>query len=607
MLSSACRQSFSVLSTARRSWHARPAQTPRITIRTMSHGHKQPDYTTYTHADLLQRVSDLEAQLRRLNVSHESSTPASAPGKKLRKKAHKTFDPSKYTTRLIALKFAYLGGAYNGFEHHANNTTPLPTVEEELWRALRKTKLIFPEFGGRSEDEVCWDGCEYSKCGRTDRGVSAFGQVVGLRVRSSRPKAEATVDVGSIPGEKAAEDDKMRDVESAGLSPITEQGAFEHANRLQDWHSVRDELPYMQLLNHVLPTDIRVLAWCPHPPPNFSARFSCKERRYRYFFTNPAYATPPGPKSGEGWLDIEAMRKAARKLEGLHDFRNLCKVDPSKQITNFERRVFHADIHAVSSPRLPDSHLALSNGDLLNGEMPPIAKLSEPALYYFEVRGSAFLWHQVRHLVAVLFLVGQGYEQPSLIDHLLDIEGHPRRPFYDMADDRPLVLWDCIFPNQAQLLLGGQHQPHDGISQHDGYEDGLDWVYVGDDAGNREPSRGAVDEGKFGRNGIMDELWALWQGHKINEVLAGSLMDVVERQGRPLSPTRDVPSDNSHNHVRSDRVFDGSERPRPVGRYVPVMQREKMEPVEVINARYTARKGLPGKRVIGDDGQDMDE
>ena len=59
---------------------------------------------------------------------------------------------------------------------------------------------------------------------------------------------------------------------------------------------VKDELPYIQLLNRVLPEDIRVLAWCPNPPADFSARFNCKERRYRYFFTQPAYAPVPGDR-----------------------------------------------------------------------------------------------------------------------------------------------------------------------------------------------------------------------------------------------------------------------------------------------------------------------
>jgi tRNA pseudouridine38/39 synthase len=73
-------------------------------------------------------------------------------------------------------------------------------VEEELWHALMKAKLIFPtisEVGqdgqvqvsiqGESKGNVNWEGCQYSKCGRTDRGVSAFGQVIGIRVRSNRP------------------------------------------------------------------------------------------------------------------------------------------------------------------------------------------------------------------------------------------------------------------------------------------------------------------------------------------------------------------------------------------------------------------------------------
>jgi tRNA pseudouridine38/39 synthase len=48
-------------------------------------------------------------------------------------------------------------------------------------------------------------------------------------------------------------------------------------------NTVEEELDYPKLLNRVLPADIRVLAWCP-APPDFSARFHCKERMYKYFF-----------------------------------------------------------------------------------------------------------------------------------------------------------------------------------------------------------------------------------------------------------------------------------------------------------------------------------
>jgi tRNA pseudouridine38/39 synthase len=30
------------------------------------------------------------------------------------------------------------------------------------------------------------------------------------------------------------------------------------------------------------------------------------------------------------------------------------------------------------------------------------------------IKGSAFLWHQVRCMVSVLFLIGQGLESPSV-------------------------------------------------------------------------------------------------------------------------------------------------------------------------------------------------
>ncbi|KAK4627321.1 tRNA pseudouridine(38/39) synthase [Fulvia fulva] len=536
---------------------------------------QKPDYTSWSNADLIKRVTDLEVALRRQNARHTTSldTSLSEPKKKP-KKPSKGFDPSKYNTRLIALKFAYLGGNYNGFEHHANNVTPLPTIEEELWKALKKTRLIFPVHKpGQSEEEVSWEGCDYSKCGRTDRGVSAFGQVIGIRVRSARPKTRTVV-------EDAAADSPMPDVDESAEPP-------------REFDYVRDELPYIQLINRVLPPDIRVLAWCPHTTEDFSARFDCKERRYRYFFTNPAFIPLPGSKGvaedgspDEGWLNIAAMEEAAKKYEGLHDFRNFCKVDPSKQISKFERRIFHSGIHEVNSSAESGSSASLS-----------------PKLYYFEVRGSAFLWHQVRHLVAILFLVAQGYEKPSIVGDLLDIQKTPAKPAYEMASDAPLVLWDCIFPDLAKLDAGDLANS-DAKSEF-GYEDGMDWVYVGDEAGGRDQAKRtktAIEDGKHGRNGMMEELWALWRKRKMDEVLAWSLMDVVANQGQ--NPCIDLGHDAS-GVDRSARMFDGGEKPRAIGEYVVLAQRECMETPDVVNARYAVRKGLNGtRRASVDEGVD---
>lgn len=59
------------------------------------------------------------------------------------------------------------------------------------------------------------------------------------------------------------------------------------------------ELPYVKMLNRVLPPDIRALAWSP-APAGFSARFDCQSRTYRYYFPR-------------GNLDVELMAEAAKR------------------------------------------------------------------------------------------------------------------------------------------------------------------------------------------------------------------------------------------------------------------------------------------------------
>ena len=73
--------------------------------------------------------------------------------------------------RKIALKFAYFGGEFDGLQIQSGNTN---TIESHLWDAVVKSKLRPPEdMPG-----------PYSRCARTDKGVSAFEQVVTVEVRS---------------------------------------------------------------------------------------------------------------------------------------------------------------------------------------------------------------------------------------------------------------------------------------------------------------------------------------------------------------------------------------------------------------------------------------
>lgn len=585
------------------------------------------DYSTWNTPSLIARITDLERQLHSRRSEHvpttttttthlppaataarvldptTTSTTTSPPNKKLKKQAssfehnitrdpalgrppkvNREMDPSKYHMRFIALKFAYLGQRYNGFEHANKNITPLPTIEEELWKALRKTQLIFPanipdsEGRGPMSNRVStveWEGCQYSKAGRTDRGVSAFGQVIGISVRSARPKRNHPETGGSQDDDPAS----TTDIQDAAVE--------------DNWNDVADELPYINMLNRVLPEDIRILAWCPHPPSDFNARFSCRERQYKYFFTQPAFPPTPGPlgftpraadgsapKCREGWLDIDAMRKAAKHFEGVHDFRNFCKLDTTKQIDNFVRRIYHSDIELVDPRNVPlgfanrSGFQALADSGMHVVTESTQTSMSDSAkVYVVSLKGTAFLWHQVRHMVAILFLVGQGFESPSIVSELLDTTKNPRKPHYEMASDAPLVLWDCIFPDEND----------------ESRKDTLGWVY----AGNAEHKRALSikGDGKFGIGGVVDGLWSVWRQRKVDEILAGSLLELAASQGDQSAVHRWGLGDGGwEKKHRGQKVFIGSDEPRMGGRYLPIMQRRKMDLIEDQNARWLAAR-----------------
>ena len=171
------------------------------------------------------------------------------------------------------------------------------------------------------------------------------------------------------------------------------------------------EIDYCKMLNSVLPEHIQVVAWAPCARRDFSARFDCVGRTYKYFF----------PLGG---LDLGAMNEAGERLCGEHDFRNFCKMDVNNGVVNYMRRITEVKAELVGST----------------------SEARDPyAMCALTVAGKAFLWHQIRCVVAVLFRVGEGKESPGVIDELLNVEKNPRRPQYVMASELPLNLFDCQF------------------------------------------------------------------------------------------------------------------------------------------------------------------
>jgi tRNA pseudouridine38-40 synthase len=186
--------------------------------------------------------------------------------------------------------------------------------------------------------------------GRTDAGVHALGQVANFRTRS-------------------------------GLSA----------------------LEFQRALNALLPMSIRVVA-TEETGPAFNARFSAKGKIYRYRLYRGKVVPPflwryvlhyPFP------LDEEAMRNAAARYVGVHDYSSFAASTGSEE-DDRERNMVR-EIFAAKLERTED-------GEEL----------------WFTVHGQSFLRYMVRKMVGTLLDVGRGKLAPIGIDELFALKDRSR-------------------------------------------------------------------------------------------------------------------------------------------------------------------------------------
>ncbi|CAD7945350.1 unnamed protein product [Amoebophrya sp. A25] len=207
--------------------------------------------------------------------------------------------------------------------------------------------------------------------------------------------------------------------------------------------------PRIKMLNGCLPPDIRVLQIWP-VSDTFDARFSCLYRVYRYFFVQRK-------------RDLDRMKRAAELLVGEHDFRNFCRMDLD-QTTNFVRRILSISLRRVPGLSIGGGATGTSSASSWSptrrdvnsfcteegtGGLQQLGNQEEDVIEV-EIKGISFLWHQIRYIMSVLFLVGEGREDVEIVKELLDIVKHPRKPNYDLADEAGLVLYDCYFDEIKQ-------------------------------------------------------------------------------------------------------------------------------------------------------------
>ena len=316
---------------------------------------KVEDLQQLSKEDLVDRIRQLEFHVNQLKnvIAKGTGEKGSKP-----RPNQRPFDWSKHNKRHVVLKVAYLGWDYKGFVVQEDTNK---TIEHALFDALITARLI-----------ECRENSNYHRCGRTDKGVSAFCQVISIDLRTTQPEGEGVI-----------------------VSPDCTTAKVD-----------KPELDYVGILNRILPAEIRVLAWAP-VKTDFSARFDCNSRIYKYFFPR-------------GDLDVDLMNKAAEKLTGTHDFRNLCKMDVGNGVTNFVRHVESAHVDV---------------GEGKDGY----------EMCTFTVISKAFLWHQIRCIMALVFMVGKKQEKPEIIDELFDVETNPCKPQYTMASEIPLNLYDCSY------------------------------------------------------------------------------------------------------------------------------------------------------------------
>lgn len=450
-------------------------------------------------------------------IQLESSTE---PTKQTQVAPRKAFQFNSYIRRKIALKFCYSGWEYNGLAFQIG-PTPLPTVEGVIFDALAKARLIDPEAG--------FEGCDWEKCGRTDRGVSAAGQVISLWVRSTAEKANNDY---AKPAKSVS--DIVVDSADDGFGPLNlDDGEVVPPQPVKP--TEKAEHNYITLLNRLLPPTIRMLAWSP-VSEKFSARFSCKYRHYKYFF------------SSEG-LDISLMQDAASRFVGAHDFRNLCKLDPGKQITVFKRIILKAQVDPVDNAGTPC-------GSDENGSR----------IYVLNLVGSAFLYHQVRHIMAILLMIGRGLEHPSVVTSLMnveegmeqgkegeDIEVVRSKPEYQMADALPLMLWDCAYsPDDVNWRTHGK-DPDMAIRTED-------------------------DEDYASGFGLYRHLSSIHERSLIHTALNDHFLQAASVFHRlPRTSMIEVPL--------------GGGTLKRTSQYTPLLRRNRLDTVEVMNERWRVGKG----------------
>ena len=167
--------------------------------------------------------------------------------------------------------------------------------------------------------------------------------------------------------------------------------------------------------NSRLPDSVRVLS-ASYAPESFDARLSAKGKEYRYRIYQSDIMPPhlaPYWTFCHRPLDLEAMREAASRFVGRHDFVSFA-ANPDRKLETTVRTVFSFDV------------------------------LRTGRRYVLRVRGDGFLYKQVRSMAGFIMSVGRGAERPEAVTELLEAAA-PRTARVETAPARGLFLHKVFY------------------------------------------------------------------------------------------------------------------------------------------------------------------
>jgi len=240
--------------------------------------------------------------------------------------------------RWLKLTVAYDGRAYAGWQIQPDK----PTVQGAVQATWQKLTL---------------ETVSVTAAGRTDAGVHALGQIVGVSTKT-----------------RLTNNDLLRG------------------------------------LNALSPEDIKVIA-VEDAPEKFHATYDAIGKTYRYQIHNAR--TPSVFDRHYAWhypqpLDAEAMNRAGQALVGRHDF-------SSFESAGSERPDSIRTIHQLTVVR---THIAAFLRNVSPSDAQHHA-LDSPDRITIEVSGDGFLYNMVRTIVGTLVDVGMGKHDPSWVAEVL--------------------------------------------------------------------------------------------------------------------------------------------------------------------------------------------